>query len=259
MAEIIVILMAIIVIAVYLKCFLLLVGYLCCFIYTSYMSRVMSRLDFHDKVAIKEWYSSNQSKETNYQIKATLFLRFKCYCSRIIEGWLGYTIIITGKIPVNTIRMLMYKHIYHMKLGSNVLIRGDVKMRSPWNIEIGENTIIGQESYLDGSCGLIIGKNTDISFGVCIWTVQHNPQCPQYSMIDGGIPVSIGDRVWISSRAIILPGVGIGEGAVVAAGSVVTRDVKPFTICAGIPAQKINERNRDLGYEFDNSRHLSFY
>ena len=146
-----------------------------------------------------------------------------------------------------------------MKLGNNVIIRGGVKMRSPWNIEIGENSIIGQESYLDGSCGIIIGKNTDFSMGVCVWTVEHNPQCPHYSMVDGGAPVSIGDRVWISCRAIILPGVDVGEGAVVAAGSVVTKDVEPFTICAGIPAKKINERNRNLTYEFDNSRHFSFY
>jgi maltose O-acetyltransferase len=61
--------------------------------------------------------------------------------------------------------------------------------------------------------------------------------------------VIIGDHVWIAYRAVILPGVTIGEGAVVAAGAVVTRDVEPFPIVAGVPAKKIGERNRNLDYQ----------
>ena len=61
----------------------------------------------------------------------------------------------------------------------------------------------------------------------------------------------IGDRVWIAYRAVILPGVTIGEGAVIAAGAVVTRDVGPFSIMAGVPAKKIGERNRNLDYQLD--------
>ena len=63
-------------------------------------------------------------------------------------------------------------------------------------------------------------------------------------------PLTIGDRVWIGSNAIILTGVNIGEGAVVCAGCVVTKDVEPYAVVAGIPARKVNERPRDLRYEF---------
>jgi maltose O-acetyltransferase len=68
---------------------------------------------------------------------------------------------------------------------------------------------------------------------------------------DRGGAVTIGDRVWIGYRAIILPGIEIGEGAVVGAGAVVTKDVPPFTIVAGNPAVKIGDRPRDLDYTLD--------
>jgi acetyltransferase-like isoleucine patch superfamily enzyme len=66
----------------------------------------------------------------------------------------------------------------------------------------------------------------------------------------------IEDHVWIGARAIISPGVRIGEGAVIGAGSVVTRDVEPYTIVAGNPARFIKERSRDLRYK---SRYFPFF
>ena len=63
--------------------------------------------------------------------------------------------------------------------------------------------------------------------------------------------MEIGDRAWIGCNVVILPGVTIGEGAVCCAGSVVTKDVEPFTVVAGVPAVKVNDRPRDIDYVFD--------
>lgn len=63
--------------------------------------------------------------------------------------------------------------------------------------------------------------------------------------------VVIEDRVWLGANVIVLPGVTIGEGAVCCAGCVVTRDVEPYAVVAGIPAKKVNERPKDLKYEFN--------
>ena len=65
--------------------------------------------------------------------------------------------------------------------------------------------------------------------------------------------VEINDRAWIGSNVTILPGVKIGEGAVCCAGCVVTKDVAPYDVVAGIPAHKINTRPQSLQYEFDGS------
>lgn len=68
----------------------------------------------------------------------------------------------------------------------------------------------------------------------------------------------IGNRVWLSCRTVVLPGVTIGEGSVIAAGAIVTKNVEPYSIYGGIPAKKIGDRNRNLTYEFD-GKYLPFY
>lgn len=82
--------------------------------------------------------------------------------------------------------------------------------------------------------------------GVWIWTMEHDPQDPYFRA--QGAPVIIEDYAWISCRVTIMPGVTIGKGAVVAAGAVVTKDVPPYAIVAGVPAKIIGERTKDLRY-----------
>ncbi len=177
---------------------------------------------------------------------------------RTVNGWMTYSISFTGRIPSHVIRNFLFRQVYGMQLGRKCIIYGGIHMRAPYKIRIGEGSIIGSDSKLDGRNGIVIGNNVNFSTGVWIWTEQHDPQCPFFSCTDKGGPVVIGDRVWISCRAVILPRVTIGEGAVIAAGAVVTRDVEPFAIYAGVPAKKIGERNRDLVYELK-TQPMPFY
>lgn len=114
------------------------------------------------------------------------------------------------------------------------------------NISIGSNTVINRFCYLDGRVRLYIGSNVNISHYVLIQTLTHDPQDPNFVCIEA--PVVIMDNAWIGARAIILPGVKIGEGAVIGAGSVVTKDVDPYSIVAGNPAKHIRNRTRELTY-----------
>lgn len=100
---------------------------------------------------------------------------------------------------------------------------------------------------LDARKGIYIGDNVSLSMGVWIWTMEHDPQDPYYRGKGG--PVTIEDYVWLSCRVVVLPGVTIGKGAVVAAGAVVSADVAPYSIVGGIPAKRIGERNKDLRYQ----------
>ena len=114
------------------------------------------------------------------------------------------------------------------------------------NIEIGSNTAINRHTYLDGRAPLRIGNNVNVSHYTLIQTLTHDAQDPDFKCLEK--PVVIGDHVWIGARAIICPGVTVGEGAVIGAGAVVTRDVAPYTIVGGNPAVFIKERSRDLRY-----------
>jgi maltose O-acetyltransferase len=127
-----------------------------------------------------------------------------------------------------------------------------IKVFAPWRITIGNNTIINSDCILDGRSGLSIGDNVDISWEVVILTLEHDHDDPAYADREG--PVKIGDRVCLTTRTMVLPGVTIGEGAVVAAGAVVTRDVEPFSIVAGIPAREIKKRSTNWAYKLAGGR-----
>ena len=114
-------------------------------------------------------------------------------------------------------------------------------------ISLGDRNVINSGCMLDGRIYRIV-TGADVSIGpeATILTLGHDPQAPDFA--NKGGDVIIGDKVWISYRAIILPGVTIGDGAVVGAGAVVAKDVAPFTIVAGNPAHEVGTRTRDLSY-----------
>jgi len=123
-----------------------------------------------------------------------------------------------------------------------------VEIRACHNIEIGHNSVIGKDVLLDGRGGsLIIGNNVDLAQETNIWTLEHDPHDDFHN--SKGADVIIEDYVWVASRVTILPGVRIGKGAVVASGSVVTKDVPPTVIVGGVPAKIISQRKNSLKYQ----------
>lgn len=180
---------------------------------------------------------------------------FKKIAKRVLGGYIGgvifYSILQTGKIPFHTVRNFIYRYCYKVKLGKNVIIYSGAEMRSPNKLTIGKGTIIGHYSVLDARNFIEIGENVNFSHGVWLWTEQHNHNAPDFSCESPKKKkIIIYDRVWLGPRVIVLPGCTIGEGAVVGAGSVVTKDIEPFSINAGIPAKKIGERNKNINYIF---------
>jgi acetyltransferase-like isoleucine patch superfamily enzyme len=114
-------------------------------------------------------------------------------------------------------------------------------------IHLGARNVVNFGCLFDGRKHSIrTGDDVSIGPEAAILSLGHDPQSPDFA--DHGGDVLIGHRVWIGFRAVILPGVKIGDGAVVGAGAVVTRDVEAYNIVAGNPARKIGERNRDLKY-----------
>jgi acetyltransferase-like isoleucine patch superfamily enzyme len=153
-------------------------------------------------------------------------------------------------LPFHIIRIWILNSFFNSKIKYSAGLYYGVEVRHPWKLFIDDSSIIGHHVLLDARKGLTIGKNVNISSEVMIWTLHHDYNDRYFKAI--GDCVEIGDYVWICSRAIILPGVKIGKGAVVASGAVVTKNVEEFTIVGGIPAKKIGERSRDLIYNLSN-------
>jgi acetyltransferase-like isoleucine patch superfamily enzyme len=154
---------------------------------------------------------------------------------------------IISPFPSHTIRkaFLQFKG---AKISDHTIIYGGCEFRYPKGLVIDSGSSIGHRTVLDARMGLTIGKNVVFATEVMIWTLHHDYNDINFASI--GAPVQICDYVWLGSRSIVLPGITIGEGAVIAAGSVVTKNVKPYSVVGGIPAKVISERIRH-NYNYD--------
>ena len=176
--------------------------------------------------------------------------------NRLKNIWLDFWLLclyeIGINVPFHSIRKFFYR-ISGMQIGKNSYIHMWARFFNPAGIEIGDGTIIGDHVFLDGRAPLKIGDHVDIASHVLIYNSEHDINSEGFDPIEE--PVEIADYVFIGPRATILPGVKIGKGAIVAAGAVVTSDVKPFEIVGGVPAKVIGERkNKNPHYKLGRAR-----
>ena len=176
-----------------------------------------------------------------------------------LEAITGFLWWFVGFIPSHHFRRFFYR-LFGMKIGRGSTIHMMARIYDPRHITIGEDTLIGEQATLDGrkqlpnsQGGLEVGSHVDIASQVMIWTSEHDINSPDMRPVEE--KVTIEDYVFIGPRAIILPGVTVGKGAIVAAGAVVTKDVPPKTVVGGIPAQKISDRKtQELNYKLGRAR-----
>lgn len=153
---------------------------------------------------------------------------------------------ILSKVPSHFLRKIFLKT-FGAKLHSDCVIYSGFKIRSPRNLLIGEGSSIGYDCELDARCGLIIGKNVNISSNVKIHTLSHDINSKEFKGKGGRIIIE--DYVWVSTNAIVLPGCTLEKGSVIAAGAVVTKSTEAFGVYAGVPAKLIAHRkNQDYNY-----------
>ena len=115
-------------------------------------------------------------------------------------------------------------------------------------VSIGNNSGIGENCRIQGRC--FIGKNVLMGPEVNIWCRNHKTSNIDIPIIQQGLedekPVHIGDDVWIGSRVIILPGIKIGNGVVIGAGSVVSKDIPDYSVAVGNPVRIVKNRKNNI-------------
>lgn len=162
---------------------------------------------------------------------------------------------ITGYIPSHVIRQVLYRNVFKINIPSDSIIYWKCRFFNPGGVSIGHNSIIGNDGFLDGRNGIYINDNVNIGGEVRLYTEQHDIRSPDFASI--GSPIHIEDYVYIGARVTILPGVKIGEGAVVASGAVVTKDVMPWTLVGGVPAKFIQNRP-EVKYKLNTDQRIFF-
>ncbi len=169
-------------------------------------------------------------------------------CKFILVAFLNTTYLL---FP-NPIRKY-YLKIFGFKFGKKSCIHRYCKFFHVGNLRMGNNSTINFGCYLDNRRGIYIGNNVGIAHNTKIYTLGHDIDDSEFKTKGG--PVSIEDNSFVFSNSMIMPGVSIGEGAIVLTGSVVTKNVEPWTIVGGNPAKKVRMRKPNIEY----SGHYPFW
>ncbi len=133
------------------------------------------------------------------------------------------------------------------KCGSGVCFRYPCGVYGAEQMEVGDNVFINRDAVIRAQGGLTIGDNVVIARNVTIYTYNHNfrGQALPFDQTSVYEPVTIGDNVWIGINVTIVPGVQVGEGAIIAAGAVVSRDVPPLAIVGSAPQKILGYRDQE--------------
>lgn len=152
-------------------------------------------------------------------------------------------------LPNEAVRKAYYRRVLGIHIGRDTHLAMRIFFTGyhhRCSVSIGDNCVVNRQCHIDGRSGVVIGNNVNVSLQCCLISLQHDHNDPQFGAV--GAPIVVKDHAWLGARAVILPGVTIGEGAVVAAGAVVTRTVPDYTVVGGVPAREIGQRNRNIAY-----------
>lgn len=148
-------------------------------------------------------------------------------------------------IPIRWIRTF-YLRMFLKNMGKNVYVGRNIDIRQPASISIGDNVVINKRALLDGRGGLTISHDVDIAQDVNIWTQQHDYNSADHRTVNK--PVYIGHHSWICARSVILPGVTVAPGTILATCAVLTKNTEEKSVMCGIPACKTKLRDNSLEY-----------
>jgi len=177
-------------------------------------------------------------------LKRFLFGLYSVFSTAILAIYI-YNNVFTF-IPSNTLRVFYLRYVLGHKIGKNNFVHLGCNFYG--KIKIGNNCVIGRKVILKGGI-IVIGNNVSITAETYIQTGSHFLDDENFKSFE--TEIYIRDRAWIGLRSIILPGITLGEGSVLGAGSVLTKNIPDFQVFAGVPAKYIKTRNRNISYNLD--------
>ena len=161
-----------------------------------------------------------------------------------------YAITLLGNMIINKLPSRHLRKWFYQMLGAeiakNCFPSRRVEILFPKGLRLEEGVAVGWFAVLDARGGISVGHDTNISSHVKLITGSHDTNDSKFTA--DFLPIHIGHHCWIGTGATILQGVKIGDGAVVAAGAVVNKDVCPYEIVGGVPAKCIGTRKNHLEY-----------
>lgn len=147
----------------------------------------------------------------------------------------------TSPRPFHAWRSMLLR-MFGAKLAPNCHFYPKCRVWAPWNLVCEDAVGVGNDAELYNPSVLTIGSHAVISQGAYLCGATHLYNEPSFRLVS--YPMRIGAYSWICAHATVSPGVNVGDGAILALGSIATKDLEPFGIYAGMPARKVKERER---------------
>ncbi len=158
--------------------------------------------------------------------------------------FLGLPLLRCAFIPSSGFRAALLR-LFGARVGAGVVIKPGVRVKYPWRLEIGGNSWIGEDCWIDNMADVSIGHDACLSQDSYFCTGNHDWSDPSFGLIVR--PIRVEDGAWIGARATVCPGIMIGECAVLAAGGVAVRDIPAYEIHGGNPAAFLRHREIRTG------------
>jgi putative colanic acid biosynthesis acetyltransferase WcaF len=159
---------------------------------------------------------------------------------QILWFFLGLPLLRASWIPVSGVRRRLLG-LFGAKIGPGVVIKPGVRVKYPWLLEVGAHAWIGEDAWIDNLAPVTIGPNCCLSQGVYLCTGNHDWSDPHFGLQVR--PITLENSAWVGARAVVCPGVRLGPGAVLSAGSVAQRDIPAWEVHTGNPAQFVRVRH----------------
>lgn len=153
------------------------------------------------------------------------------------------TVFRTTPRPMHAWRAMILR-LFGAKLGRNCHVYPKAVIWAPWNLHCEDVVAIADEAIVYNQSQITLRSHSTVSQQAYLCSATHDYDDPTFPMTSA--PIVIGRYAWICARATVLPGVVIGDGAVLGLGSVASRDLEPWSVYAGLPAKKIKERKKHL-------------
>lgn len=154
--------------------------------------------------------------------------------------FVGLQLLRCSWLPSSGFRVSLLR-LFGARVGVGVVIKPGVRVKYPWHLTIGDYSWIGEDCWIDNLAPVQIGSHVCLSQGVYFCTGNHDWADPAFGLMVK--PIKLLDGSWAGAKSVLTPGVVLGEGAIAAAGSVVTRDIQAYEIHSGNPAAFVKRRH----------------
>ena len=142
-------------------------------------------------------------------------------------------------MPVNGLKTRLLR-LFGARVGKGVVIKPCVNIKYPWRLTIGDHAWLGEQAWIDNLADVVIGPHACLSQGAMLLCGSHHYKKSSFDLI--AQPITLEEGAWVGAKAVVCPGVRLGSHAVLAAGSVATRDIPAYAVAQGNPAEAKRDR-----------------